>query len=75
VRGFARHSSDKIGNFWVDLVRSTVYVFLPLSIVGALLLVFQGVIRRIVGQYRSSQKAVKNGKKSRPQSNPVQYFL
>jgi K+-transporting ATPase ATPase A chain len=45
VRGFARHSSDKLGNFWVDLVRSTVYVLLPLSIVGALLLVSQGVIQ------------------------------
>src|SRR5690348_14221905 len=45
VRGFARHSSDKIGNFWVDLVRATVYVLLPLSIVIALLFVSQGVIQ------------------------------
>lgn len=45
VRGFARHSSDKLGNFWVDLVRSTVCVLLPLSIVGALLLMSQGVIQ------------------------------
>ncbi len=45
VRGFARHSSDKIGNFWVDLVRATLYVLLPLSILGALLLVSQGVIQ------------------------------
>ena len=35
VRGFARHSSEKIGNFWVDLTRATVYVLLPLSVVIA----------------------------------------
>ncbi len=45
VRGFVRQSAEKIGNFWVDLIRSTVYILLPLSIVGALLLVSQGVIQ------------------------------
>ncbi len=45
VRGFARESAERIGNFWVDLTRATVYVLLPLSIVGALLLVSQGVIQ------------------------------
>ena len=45
VRGFARHSSEKIGNFWVDLVRATIYVLLPLSIVVALFFVSQGVIQ------------------------------
>ncbi len=45
VRGFARQSAEKIGNFWVDVVRSTVYVLLPLSVLGALLLVSQGVIQ------------------------------
>ena len=33
IRGFARKEADGIGNFWVDLVRSTVYILLPLSIV------------------------------------------
>jgi K+-transporting ATPase ATPase A chain len=47
VRGFARHSSEKIGNFWVDLVRATVYVLLPLSIVIALLFASQGVIQNL----------------------------
>jgi K+-transporting ATPase ATPase A chain len=47
VRGFARHSSEKIGNFWVDMVRSTVYVLLPLSVVIALLFVSQGVIQNL----------------------------
>jgi K+-transporting ATPase ATPase A chain len=45
VRGFARHSVESIGNFWVDLTRSTVYVLLPLSVIGALLLVSQGVVQ------------------------------
>ena len=45
VRGFARHSVKSLGNFWVDLTRANLYVLLPLSIVGALLLVSQGVIQ------------------------------
>jgi potassium-transporting ATPase potassium-binding subunit len=47
IRGFARHSAATIGNFWVDLVRSTVFVLLPLSMMGALLLVSQGVIQNL----------------------------
>jgi K+-transporting ATPase ATPase A chain len=45
ARGFARHSIETIGNFWVDLTRSTLYVLLPLSIVGALFLCSQGAIQ------------------------------
>lgn len=45
VRGFSRQQSNSIGNFWVDLVRSVVYVFLPLSLAGALFLCSQGVIQ------------------------------
>lgn len=45
IRGFARHSSKGIGNFWVDLTRSTLYVLLPLSVVFALVLVQQGSIQ------------------------------
>ena len=47
VRGFARHSVNTLGNFWVDLTRCTLYVLLPLSVVGALLLVSQGVIQNL----------------------------
>lgn len=43
IRGFARRSATTIGNFWVDLTRATLYVLLPLSIIAALLLVWQGV--------------------------------
>jgi K+-transporting ATPase ATPase A chain len=45
ARGFARHSVKTLGSFWVDFTRSTVYVLLPLSVVGALLLVSQGAIQ------------------------------
>ena len=43
IRGFARERSATIGNFWVDLVRALLWVLLPLSLVGGLLLVWQGV--------------------------------
>src|SRR5262249_6125086 len=43
VRGFSRRSAQSIGNFWVDLTRATLYVLLPISIVAALFLVWQGM--------------------------------
>jgi K+-transporting ATPase ATPase A chain len=45
VRALARKSAGKVGNFWADLVRGTLYVFLPFSLVFALLFVQQGVIQ------------------------------
>ena len=45
ARGIARRSGGRIGNFWADLIRGTLYVFLPLSFVLALLFVQQGVIQ------------------------------
>jgi potassium-transporting ATPase potassium-binding subunit len=47
IRGFARQEKKTIGNFWVDVTRATVYVLLPLSIVGGLLFVSQGVIQNL----------------------------
>ena len=43
IRGIVRREADTIGNFWVDLVRCTLWILLPISIVGALVLVSQGV--------------------------------
>jgi K+-transporting ATPase ATPase A chain len=43
VRGLARRSASAIGNFWADLVRATLYILLPMSIVLALILVWRGV--------------------------------
>ena len=45
VRGFIRRNSDGIGNFWVDMTRSTLYILLPLSLIFAMLLVGQGVVQ------------------------------
>jgi len=45
IRGFARRSAETIGNFWVDLTRTTLYILLPLSVILALALVSQGVVQ------------------------------
>jgi K+-transporting ATPase ATPase A chain len=45
IRGFVRKQTDQIGNFWVDLTRSTLYMLLPLSLILALVLVSQGVVQ------------------------------
>ena len=45
IRGLARRSTQTIGNFWVDLTRSVVYILLPLSIIFALIPVSQGVVQ------------------------------
>jgi len=47
IRGISRRESETIGNFWVDMVRATLWVLLPICIVGALLLVSQGVIQNL----------------------------
>jgi K+-transporting ATPase ATPase A chain len=43
IRGFARHSVQTIGNFWVDITRCTLYVLMPICIVATLFLVWQGM--------------------------------
>jgi len=45
IRGIARRETKTLGNFWVDLTRTTLYVLLPFCIIGALLLVSQGVVQ------------------------------
>lgn len=47
TRGFARQQANSIGNFWVDLTRAVLYLFLPLSLIGALFLCSQGVIQNL----------------------------
>jgi K+-transporting ATPase ATPase A chain len=49
IRGFAARSARSLGNFWSDLVRINLYILLPISIVGALVLVSQGVIQTLDG--------------------------
>lgn len=45
IRGFKRHSAQTIGNFWVDLTRTTLYVLIPLALALAVALVSQGVVQ------------------------------
>ncbi len=45
IRGIARKETDRLGNFWVDLVRGTLYVLLPISLLAALFFVSQGVVQ------------------------------
>lgn len=52
IRGFARHTLQTIGNFWVDLTRSILYILLPLALILAVVLVSQGVIQNFK-QYQS----------------------
>jgi K+-transporting ATPase ATPase A chain len=47
IRGIARHGTDKLGNFWVDLTRSILWILLPLSFVFALILCSQGVVQNL----------------------------
>ncbi|MBT2234834.1 potassium-transporting ATPase subunit KdpA [Nonomuraea sp. NEAU-A123] len=49
VRGFARRKADTIGNFWVDLVRGSLRILLPIAFVGALVLVAGGLIQNLSG--------------------------
>ena len=52
IRGLARRTADTIGNFWVDLTRSVLYIFLPIAFSAALVLVSQGVIQNF-SHYKS----------------------
>ncbi|MDP9847412.1 potassium-transporting ATPase subunit KdpA [Streptosporangium lutulentum] len=51
VRGFARNKSDGLGNFWVDLVRGSIRILLPIAFVGALVLVAGGLIQNFSGAH------------------------
>ncbi|MEB0032263.1 potassium-transporting ATPase subunit KdpA [Undibacterium sp. RTI2.1] len=49
IRGFSHHSVKAIGNFWVDITRTTLYLLLPLSVIFAMFLMGQGVIQNFDG--------------------------
>jgi len=52
IRGFVRRTAETIGNFWVDLTRTVLYILLPIAFIAALLLVSQGVIQNFIS-YKS----------------------
>ncbi|MGP8024747.1 MAG: potassium-transporting ATPase subunit KdpA [Methanobacterium sp.] len=45
IRGFTRKNTDKIGNFWIDITRASLYVLLPIAVILAILLASQGVVQ------------------------------
>ncbi|MEU2433245.1 potassium-transporting ATPase subunit KdpA [Streptomyces sp. NPDC007861] len=55
VRGFARSRTGELGNFWSDLVRGTVRILLPISVVGAIVLVAAGAIQNFAGIHEVGQ--------------------
>jgi K+-transporting ATPase ATPase A chain len=59
IRGFAARSSASLGNFWQDLTRTLLYILLPLSFAGALVLASQGVIQSLSEGPVASQEAIK----------------
>jgi potassium-transporting ATPase potassium-binding subunit len=66
VRGISRRSSDTIGNFWVDLYRTLVYLLLPLAVVVSALLIWQGVPQTFHGHatattLQGAQQAIARG--------------
>lgn len=71
IRGLARREAQTIGNFWVDLTRTTLYVLLPFCVIGALLLVSQGVIQNFrpyttvkLVEPQTIEKTAEGGKKT-----------
>ena len=73
IRGFIRHSSKTIGNFWVDLTRSTLYILMPLALIWSLLLVSQGVVQTF-SEYKNmalTQTITYDNPKLDAQGNPV----
>ncbi|MEV0598793.1 potassium-transporting ATPase subunit KdpA [Streptomyces sp. NPDC050315] len=55
VRGFARSRTGELGNFWADLVRGTIRILLPISIIGAIILVACGAIQNFSGIHEVGQ--------------------
>ncbi len=67
VRGFARRNTSELGNFWVDLVRGTIRVLLPISVVAAIVLIAGGAIQnffvhdQIVNTLAGAQQTIPGG--------------
>jgi K+-transporting ATPase ATPase A chain len=74
VRGIARKEKETIGNFWVDMTRSTLWVLLPACIVYALLLVSQGVVQNLkpydTAKLIEPQQVQKTGTDGKPMVGP-----
>jgi K+-transporting ATPase ATPase A chain len=49
IRGFCRHGAKTIGNFWVDLIRGTIYILLPIAFLAAIVFIGQGALQTLSG--------------------------
>jgi K+-transporting ATPase ATPase A chain len=71
IRGIARRQMQTIGNFWVDMVRSCLWVLLPFCVVGALLLVSQGVVQNLRPYDKAALVETMQVQKVGPDGKPV----
>ncbi len=71
IRGIARREMETIGNFWVDLVRTCLWVLLPFCVVGALVLVSQGVIQNLRPYDKAALVEPQRVQKVGPDGKPV----
>jgi K+-transporting ATPase ATPase A chain len=75
IRGIAQKETDTLGNFWVDLTRACLWVLLPISIVGALFFVSQGVVQNLRPYDKAAvidpQTVTVTGSDGKPQSTVV----
>jgi len=73
IRGFARHTVNTIGNFWIDVTRCTLYILLPLSMVLALALASQGVIQNVAAYKDATtvEKITYQNPKTDAAGNPI----
>ncbi len=75
VRGLARRSTGELGNFWVDLVRGALRILLPLSIVGAIILIAGGAIQnfhlhdQVVNTLAGGQQTITGGPRRQPRGD------
>ena len=61
MRGLTRRSTDRIGNFWVDMTRTVLYILLPLALAAALLLASQGVIQNLDASVTAGPQTIPMG--------------
>jgi len=71
IRGIARRQMKTIGNFWVDLVRSCLWVLLPFCVVGALVLVSQGVVQNLRPYEKATLVEPQQVQKTGPDGKPL----
>jgi len=71
IRGIARRQMQTIGNFWVDLVRGCLWVLLPFCVIGALLLVSQGVVQNLRPYDKAALIEPQQVQKVGPDGKPV----